>query len=265
MAHIKNYEKVKKQIVAYYDEMQRGFEASLAQAKDFLERVRKGEKGLKWPSTRNDVTEENCVEQIRRKEEILRPPYRGKPRKHTVLWWLRRDLDRLDAADRAPKFAGLKAKVEWKRSRTWGCNPVAECWVFGNGPAIYTTKDADDKPFADRNGKPFLCTTHYWIGHASGCGYDKLSAAVGSGISCPTIDRLIVENEKCWKCYAVDGDDSLPHLSISGKGVETLRALFRAYGEKPPIPGFEWTWEEGKSWDFIEVKPESKRRDRVDE
>lgn len=257
---IKNYEKVRKQIIAHYDREQKDFEESLARAKDFLERVRKGEKGLKWPSTQYDVTERSCIEQINRMEELLRPPYRGKPRKHTVLQWRQQALDRLDAADRAPVFTGLKVKIEWKRSRTWGMNPVADCWVFGNGPAIYMSKDSDGKPITDRDGKPYLHTTHYAVGRASGAGYDKRSAAVENGIMCPTIDRLIVEHEKAWHLYAVYGKEDFPHLSISGKGVETLRALFKGYGEKPPIPGFEWNWEEGKSWDLIEVTPKARRR-----
>ena len=105
-----------------------------------------------------------------------------------------------------------------------------------------------------------MTTTHHSTGHASGCGYDKCSAAVEDGILCPTIDRLIIENEKTWRFYAVEGKDYFPHLSIGGKGVETLRGLFKAYGEKPPIPGFEWQWEEGRTWDYLEVRPKAKRK-----
>lgn len=252
---IRNFWRVRRQILAHYDKMQKDLEASLAQAKDFLERVRKGEKGLKWPETEYEVTENGCIEQISRMEELLRPPWRGKPRKGTVLRWRQEALDRLDRADGAPKFTGLKVKIEWVRSRTWGMNPVADCWVFGDGPAIYTTKDADGKPVADSSGRPYLHTTHYKVGHASGFGYDKRSAAVEDGITCPTIDRLIVEHGKAWDFYAVDGKTEFPHLSVSGKGVETLRRLFKGYAEEPPIPGFEWNWEEGRSWDLIEVTP----------
>ena len=259
--HIKNFNRVRKQIIAHYDREQKDLEESLAQAKDFLERVRRGEKGIKWPSTGFDVTERDCVYQISRMENLLRPPYRGRPRNHTVFWWRQQALDRLDRADRAPVFAGLKVRIEWVRSRTWGCNPVAECWVFGNGPAIYVTKDADGKTVADRDGKPYLHSTHFAVGKASGAGYDKRSAAVENGIMCPTIDRLIVEHEKTWEFYAVDGKDDFPHLSIGGKGVDVLRSLFKGYGEKPPIPWFDWRWEEGRSWDLIEVTPKSKKGD----
>lgn len=260
MKHIRNYGVVRKQILAHYAKMQKDFEESLALAKDYLDRVRKGEKGLKWPKSEYDVTESGCLEQISRMEELLRPPYRGKPRKGTVLQWRQQALDRLDRADGAPRFSGLKVKIEWVRSRVWGHNPVADCWVFGEGPAIYATKGCDGKPIAGSDGKPYLHTTHYRVGHASGCGYDKRSAAVDDGIGCPTIDRLIVENRKAWDCHAVDGKTDFPRLSVSGKGVETLRSLFKEYGGKPPIPGFEWNWEEGKTWDFIEVTPKAKRK-----
>lgn len=233
--HIRNYERVRKQILAHYDKERKGFEKSLATARDFLKRIHSGEKGLKWPTTRENVTEQDCIGQVCRMEELLRQPCRGKPRKGTILWWLQHDLDRLDRADRAPKFAGLEAKVEWKRSRTWGSNPSAECWVFGEGGEGWTT--------------------HHKTGHASGCGYDKLSAALQDGLSCPTMDRLVIENAKSWDVYAVDGKDCLPYLSISGKGVSVLRALFEQYGGRPPVPGFRWTWQSGKSWDYVKVEP----------
>ena len=245
--HIRNYAKVRKMILAHYDKWLKDTEKDLARAKDCLERIRNGEK-LKWdPNDWHEMTEKTCVNLVSQFEFVLRPPYRGKPRKDSILWYRQRALDRLDAADRAPKFTGLKVDVEWRKSHTWGNVPTAECWVFGDGPAIY---EADG----------VYITTHHGIGRASGCGYDKRSAAVGEGITCPTIDRLVVEHEKAWKFYAVDGKDCLPHLSIGGKGVGVLRDLFDRFVDKPPIPGFEWTWEEGKTWDFIEVRPKAKRK-----
>ena len=61
--------------------------------------------------------------------------------------------------------------------------------------------------------------------------------------------------------YAVDGKDDFPHLSIGGKGVDVLRPLFKEYGARPPIPRFDWRWEEGRTWDLIEVTPKSKKGD----
>ena len=49
-------------------------------------------------------------------EKLLRPPYRGRPRNHTVFWWRQQALDRLDRADRAPVFTGLKVRIEFAKS-----------------------------------------------------------------------------------------------------------------------------------------------------
>lgn len=238
MTRIKNYVEVKKIITGHYDKEQQKLEKSLAIAKDFLERIRKGESNLKWPDTEFDVTEQSCVNRINNIEKFLKPSYRGRPRKQTLLHLRAITLARLEAADKAPVFTGLKVKIEWKKSRTWGNTPIADCWVFGGEGSVI----------------------HHNTGRAYGCGYDKRSAAVDKGIECPTIDRLIIENKKTWELYAVDGKDCFPYLSIGGKGIGTLQRLFVGYGEKPPIPGFEWTWEEGKTWDFIEVRPKEKRK-----
>ena len=251
--HIKNYHKIRKMIETYYDSEIKKAEERLATFKDLLARVRAGEKGLKLPGSEYDATEETCIRQISCIEDYLKPPYRGRPRKHTYLRWRQDALDRLDRADQAPKFTGLKIKIVWNRSRTWGMNPAAECWVFGKDGEGYPMLDCDGKVISDDTGKPVMIQTHYKTGHASGYGYDKRSAAIQECLACPTMDRLIIENEKSWTFYAIDGKDYFPHLSISGKGTETLRQLFQQYGGKPPIPGFKWNWEEGKTWDFIEV------------
>lgn len=54
----------------------------------------------------------------------------------------------------------LKIIVEWSRSQTWGYNPHAQAWAqYANIGTLYNT------------------------GSASGCGYDKESAAVASAIN----------------------------------------------------------------------------------
>ena len=258
MKHIRNFGKVRKMIIAHYDKLQKKYEKSLANARDCLERIRKGEKEVKLNEDSSlTMSEQDCVNLISGLEANLLPPYRGKPRKGTVFWYLQGALDRLDAADRASKFTGMKVKIEWHRSRTWGYNPSAEVWVYSDGSGTqFPILDSEGTQLIGSNGRPYVTKTWYRTGHASGTGYDKRSASIQDAIGeCPIITRLIIENEKCWKCYAVEGKNSIPHLSISGKGVETLSGLFKAYGEKPPIPGFTWDWEAGKSWDFIEVKP----------
>lgn len=67
-----------------------------------------------------------------------------------------RKLEKLDRIANAPELEFVTINVEWKRSRTWGYNPTAD--VVTNEYARYT-------------------------GTASGCGYDKRSAAVAEALN----------------------------------------------------------------------------------
>lgn len=137
---------------------------------------------------------------------------------------------RLEAADAAGKLIEINISVNWTKSRTWGSNPHAECWLC--------FEDAE-------NGS----RSSYSEGRASGCGYDKRSAAVqeafGFGISKKrdnvdrrkdltlaraSFDRFVIEQgEELWKEYAVNRSP-MPHFDISGKGMGTFTRLFRRIG-----------------------------------
>lgn len=65
-------------------------------------------------------------------------------------------LEKLERIASAPDLEFITINVEWKRSRTWGYNPTAD--VVTNEYARYT-------------------------GTASGCGYDKRSAAVACALN----------------------------------------------------------------------------------
>lgn len=137
---------------------------------------------------------------------------------------------RLEAADKAGKLIEINILVNWTKSRMWGSNPHAECWLcFEN--AEYGTMSA------------------YSEGRASGTGYDKRSAAVQEafefGISKKldsadrrkelalaraSFDRFVIEHgEELWKGYAVD-KSPMPHFDIGGKGMNTFTGLFRRIG-----------------------------------
>jgi hypothetical protein len=80
--------------------------------------------------------------------------------------WEAQQLRKLRAAAAAPVLSFLSVDVEWKRNSYWGNNPTATAW-------------ADDG------------TT---TGHASGCGYDKESAAVGEALNqSPAVLRVLYE------------------------------------------------------------------------
>lgn len=70
-----------------------------------------------------------------------------------------KDLDRLLKAQEAEEIENVSVSVEWKRSSYWGWNPTAT--------ATITTAHKREQHTAS----------------ASGCGYDKLTAAIGSALN----------------------------------------------------------------------------------
>jgi len=242
--HIRNYLKVRKMINAYYDK-------EIADTKANIAKVEKEGMPPEWG------TWQTAESYLARQRDRIQPPKvlkngTVKPFKDTVEWWRKRDLDRLDRADRAGVVTEIIFKIEWKKSRTWGNCPACQTWVK------YEGEPQDKLEFS--TGNSCMISTHYNPRtYASGCGYCKRSTVMSEGIQCPAIDRMVIEHEKCWECYAVEGKNCLPHLSFGGKGAETFQRLFRVYGEKAPIPGFEFDWQEGKTWDYIHVwKPAKK-------
>ena len=81
----------------------------------------------------------------------------------------RANLDKLTEAENAPDVFNIDVQIEWKNSRTWGANPFCECW----GGGYYTT------------------------GRASGCGYDKRTAATADAFnSNPAIMKALYTAEE---------------------------------------------------------------------
>lgn len=148
----------------------------------------------------------------------------------TLPEWEKQWTERLEAADRAGRLLEINISVNWTKSRTWGLNPHAECWLC-----------FEDAEYGSRSS--------YSEGRASGTGYDKRSAAVQEafefGISKKrddadrrkdlalakaSLDRFVIEHgEELWKEYAVD-KTPFPHFSFSGKGMGTFTRLFRRIG-----------------------------------
>lgn len=253
VTHIKNYGKVLKMIEAFFAAREKEDRDRIAEYQALLDRIRAGEKDVTYRNG-DTCTESGLAADVKRLEAYLAPPWRGKPRKDTLLAWKASMLKRLEAADRAGEVTEITFKIEWHRSRTWGNCPSCETWVHYKGEAQDAVRDADGSPMKYGDGKPVMMSTHYNPRtYASGCGYCKRSTVMSEGIQCPAVDRLVIEHEKCWNEYAIDGKDCLPHLSFGGKGVETLCSLFRQYCGKAPIPGFNWEWQEGKNWDYIHI------------
>lgn len=142
----------------------------------------------------------------------------------------KRWTDRLEAADRAGRLVEINILVNWTKSRTWGSNPHAECWLC-----------FEDAEYGSRSS--------YSEGRASGYGYDKRSAAVDEALEFgvskkrddanrrkdlalarASFDRFVIEHgETLWKEYAID-KSPMPHFNFGGKGMSTFTRLFRRIG-----------------------------------
>lgn len=70
-----------------------------------------------------------------------------------------KDLERLTNAENAEDVESVSISVEWKRNSVWGYNPTAT--------ATITTKTHRER----------------YTASASGCGYDKLTAAAGAALN----------------------------------------------------------------------------------
>lgn len=104
-------------------------------------------------------------------------------------------LNRLERAENRLKILSVIISVEWKKSYCWGYNPTATIRIvkrFDNGMKTEST----------------------YNGHASGCGYDKLSAAIAQalnqdpdlfGLLCEVKERAI---RKGYKALPVWNDDN---------------------------------------------------------
>ena len=119
-----------------------------------------------------------------------------------------------ELATQADALTEFTARVEWHRSATWGYNPTANTWTRGTGRNIYGT------------------------GKASGCGYDKLSAAINSALNTDAenifLSAIIKSHIRTGKPlpYGVHVWGSGISLNFGGCGVETLTHILEYCGLK---------------------------------
>lgn len=135
-------------------------------------------------------------------------------------------LHKLERAANAPELRDLTVCVEWAKSRTWGANPTATVTV--NDSHHYET-----------------------TGHASGCGYDKESAAIASAMNAnaAVLRILYTHAEKGGKfAYSVYTFAGLPYFD-GGCGVSCFRNVFEGCG-------YEWhDLVHRKTFDYYTMTP----------
>ncbi len=143
---------------------------------------------------------------------------------------LERELSKLEAVSAAPDFTGeISVSVEWVKSRMWGYNPKVELSIWGGEFARY-------------------------YGSASGCGYDKESAAIADALNqCQSIKKaLYLVKEQAVNIQNRDifgygsGYGILPYFE-GGVGADCYRSIFERIGFKWAKVG------SGKSYDAYKV------------
>lgn len=86
----------------------------------------------------------------------------------------KRDCQKLAEAAKANEVEAVSIDIDWKRSQMWGYNPTATATVFYKGGGW---------------------SEH--VGRASGCGYDKESAAVAAALDkCPAVLKALYETKE---------------------------------------------------------------------
>ena len=155
----------------------------------------------KWEAyTAGKITREKAIEHATKRAE-------REAAKHFAA-----DLAKLDAAENAADLISVEIDIVWKRSATWGYNPTAEI----------TTRN--------KNGY------NRFTGTASGCGYDKLTAAVGSALnqSPEVLKMLYTAQEKAFS--EMDGNARAAWKKQSESNRDTIH-YGAGYGVIPYFEG----------------------------
>lgn len=147
---------------------------------------------------------------------------------------LQKQLDKLEKIENAPAVDSISISIDWVRSNTWGHNPHA---MVDDGYNRY-------------------------YGKASGCGYDKASAAVAEALnqSVHILKALCVLKESA----LMEGKSDISDTSCTGRHNENVCGYGAGHYPIPEFEGgvgmscfesilkkcgFECTYNGGKTWD----------------
>ena len=129
---------------------------------------------------------------------------------------LARTIEKIERAENASELHFIDISVEWKKSRTWGANPTAKVRAWTGSHSTETGTET-----------------------ASGCGYDKESAAIANALnSCPSIMSALYEvaeqigarkEEYREKIGYGSGYSVLPYFE-GGVGVSCYYQIFESIG-----------------------------------
>lgn len=127
-------------------------------------------------------------------------------------------------------------RVNWAKNKTWGYNPTANVYTYNNPTTAYFQK--------------------HTTGRASGCGYDKLSAATAAAFN--ENDHILKIIYNMWEEAIRTGKTirefvgygsgcSSPYFD-GGVGYSSHRSIFDNAGAKVNI------WQEGDTWDLMSIQ-----------
>lgn len=160
------YEKIKNQLIA---ENEKYKVKAIQYATENDSTLKRYSTVTRWNQYQNGtITREKCLEYAVKRIENK---YKND---------LEKDISRLDTIANAADIQSISVSIVWKKSRVWGYNPTAEVRIETSKGYSYNT------------------------GTASGCGYDKRSAAVGSALNglnaavkllCDLKESNMLENE----------------------------------------------------------------------
>lgn len=167
-----------------------------------------------FENIRHILTLETCV----KKEEmdgLSEKELKKLARKRAKL--LDKKLKNIEIVENAPDLDSITINVEWKKSKTWGSNPNVEIKVKTENPTSYNR----------------------YYGKASGCGYDKESAAIQEALNqCPAVLKVLYsKKEDNFNTANRDlfgygsGYGCLPYFE-SGVGVSCYYKIWESVGYK---------------------------------
>ena len=148
-------------VLKYLDEYE-----TIQQKEDYIKRHRYNKKPLEALYNKNQATTD--TQKIKVLKDLIKSYYEK---------FLNKDIADIENAEvllnSDLKINKILITIEWVKSRTWGNNPHAEVKVFYNNNQIET-----------------------YTGSASGCGYDKRSAATAQAFNkCEALKALLYKAE----------------------------------------------------------------------
>ena len=201
---------IEKEIIAKYEGYTKNFKKDLEEARKegainfnwMLERHLTEYTFKKWKN--NEITTDEAIKKAADREAKQNEKAKNNTLKH------------LEAIKNADEFQKINIIVEWTQSRTWGANPhaTAEVWTV------------------DKDGQP-----HYYqyTGSASGCGYDKQSAAIAEALNkCNSIIKAFSE----YKEKALKKNKNIDKSGTSCTHIDNRNAICYGFGYGA-IPTFE--------------------------